>query len=51
MLPEAYATQWSRDLPEPRRLAAVADWTAALAAEGARRIHIGLVVLSRSTAS
>jgi SAM-dependent methyltransferase len=49
--PEAYATQWSRDLPEPQRLAAVADWTAELAAEGARRIHIGLVALTKRPAA
>jgi methylase of polypeptide subunit release factors len=45
----AYATAWTRDLPELDRPAAIRDWAAALEAEGVSRIHLGIVSLARRT--
>ena len=48
--PATYAAIWTRDLPSARRAAAGGAWTAALMAEGVRRIHVGVIALARSAA-
>src|SRR5262249_34831762 len=40
--PSAYAAHWTRDLPEPARTRAIAEWTSALDVEGAARITTGI---------
>jgi hypothetical protein len=45
--PGAYATVWTRDLPEGERPVAIARWTNAYAAEGIERIHVGVIALAR----
>jgi SAM-dependent methyltransferase len=45
--PLAYAEHWTRELGEPARTSAIADWTAALGREGARRITTGVIAIAR----
>ncbi len=51
LTPADYAAIWTRDLPEPERGRAVAAWTAALDAEGARRVHVGVIAMGRDASA
>ncbi len=46
--PAAYAAAWNRDIPDPRRARAVAQWQKALDAEGVRSVQAGVIALSRA---
>jgi methylase of polypeptide subunit release factors len=45
--PAAYAALWTRDLAPADQPAAAAAWSAALRAEGVRRIHTGVIAIGR----
>ncbi|MDP2350881.1 MAG: hypothetical protein Q8M74_06960 [Chloroflexota bacterium] len=47
--PAAYAAAWNRELPEPQRIRAIAEWTRSLEAESVRRVHAGVIAMGRAT--